>query len=128
MLVPGLMDEQMQSDHFTQGQHLFNVTPRYDQEYMCYSQLLRVLCMSFDTALTLPNEIRELSVLRKKDKALLYLIFAKDISLGNAEQQGIGNLSSSAGHQNSNRLRLQETRQITVMLVLLALISLRGQV
>lgn len=59
-------------------------------------------------------------VLPKHGEALLYLIFAKDISLGNAEQQGIGNLPSSAGHQNSNRLRLQRT----VLLELLALISL----
>lgn len=78
--------------------------------------------MSCDAALTLPNEIREFSVLREQDKALIYLIFAKDISLGNAEQQGIGNLPSSASHQNSNRLRLQDTRQRTLLLVLLALI------
>lgn len=79
--------------------------------------------------LTLRNEIRELSVLCERDKAPgLYLIFAKDISLGNAEQQGIGNLPSSAGHQNSNRLRLQDTRQKTQLLVLLVLISVRGQV
>lgn len=45
----------------------------------------------------------------KRNKAFLYLIFAKDITLGNAEQQGIGNLASSAGHQNSDRLRLQDT-------------------
>lgn len=52
-------------------------------------------------ALTRSNEIRESS------KALLYLIFAKDISLGDAEQQGIGDLPGSTGHQNSNGLRLQ---------------------
>lgn len=59
--------------------------------------------------------------------AILYLVFAKDISLGNAEQQGIGYLTSSTGHQNSYRLRLQDTRQRTVLLALLELISLRGQ-
>lgn len=42
-------------------------------------------------------------------KAPLYLIFAKYISLGNAEQQGIGNLPSSTSHQNSDRLSLQDT-------------------
>lgn len=42
-------------------------------------------------------------------KAPLYLIFAKYISLGNAEQQGIGNLTSSTSHQNSDRLSLQDT-------------------
>lgn len=42
-------------------------------------------------------------------KAPLYLIFAKYISLGNAEQQGIGNLPSSTSDQNSDRLSLQDT-------------------
>lgn len=42
-------------------------------------------------------------------KSPLYLILAKYISLGNAEQQGIGNLPSSTSHQNSDRLSLQDT-------------------
>ena len=44
-------------------------------------------------------------------KADSHLIFAKDISLGNAEQQGIGNLPSGAGHQDSNGIRLWDTRR-----------------
>lgn len=52
---------------------------------------------------------------RQTERALLYLIFAKDISLGNAEQQGIGNLPSSASHQNSNRLRLQRHKAVSTL-------------
>lgn len=40
-------------------------------------------------------------------KWLLYLIFTKDISFGNAEQQRVGNLPCSASHQNSKWLSLQ---------------------
>lgn len=43
------------------------------------------------------------------NKALLYLLFAKDISLGDAEQQGIGNLPGSTGHQDSDGLKLRGT-------------------
>lgn len=46
----------------------------------------------------------------KGTKALIYLVFAKHISLGNAEQQGIGNLPSSTSHQNSDWLSLQDTK------------------
>lgn len=67
---------------------------------------------------TLSDEIRHLSMLWDQKKALLYLIFAKDISLGNAEQQRIGNLPSSASDQNSNRLRLQDKAQNTAVRVI----------
>lgn len=106
------MHEQVQSDQFLQGQHLFNVTQDRTWTtcdiHSCLLGVVGILYVSCGAALTLLNEIRELSVLCDQDKALSYLIFAKDISLGNAEQQGIGNLPSSAGHQNSNRLRLQD--------------------
>lgn len=60
------------------------------------------------------NEIKVVGVdflhVWNRAKTLLYLIFAKHISLGNAEQQGIGNLPSSTSHQNSDRFSLQDTR------------------
>lgn len=45
------------------------------------------------------------------NKSLSYLIFAKNISFGDAEQQGVGDLSGSTGHQNSDRLSLQDPQQ-----------------
>lgn len=60
---------------------------------------------------TMPNEIKGQCVCEmcEWNKAVLYLLFAKDISLGDAEQQGIGNLPGSTGHQDSDGLRLRDT-------------------
>lgn len=36
-----------------------------------------------------------------------YLVFAEDIALGNAVEEGVSNLPSSSSHQHSDRFTLQ---------------------
>lgn len=105
----------VQSDHLLPWKILWchsrhgmeNLQPQLFSGRWADALLFRIL------QITLSNEIKVAGIrflhVCKWAKAP-YLIFAKHISLGNAEQKRIGNLPSSTSHQNSDRLSLQHTR------------------
>ncbi len=45
-------------------------------------------------------------------QAQSYLVLPEHISLGDAVQQGVGNLASSAGHHNTDGFSLERSKQV----------------
>lgn len=60
-------------------------------------------------------------------QARSYLVLAEHISLGDAVQQGVGNLASSTGHNNTDWFSLEGNKQVWFILyVSLTYINNRG--
>lgn len=52
------------------------------------------------------------SHLQKSAEKCFYLVLAKDISLGNAVQEGVGDLPCGASYQDSNGITLRKHRDV----------------